>query len=221
MVLELYIDWISQPCRAVAMLLMDNNVEHQVHEVAIMKGETKGDAYKQVNPSGQVPSIVDDGFHLGESHTIMRYLCASRNLPDHYYPSDIKKRAKVDYWLDWHHMNLRHGSLRLIRANIFGPIRNFSQQTIDELRKEGADVLKSSLTFMDEALGKNNYIAGENQISIADIALACEVAMLPISGASYEGYPNVQAWLKRLSTEIKSWPQANAVLDQYLASKSK
>ena len=108
MVLDLYIDWISQPCRAVAMLLTDNNVEHQVHEVSIMKRETQGAAYKQVNPSGKVPSIVDDGFHLGESHTIMR-LCASRNLPDHYYPNDIKQRANADYWLDWHHKNLSHG----------------------------------------------------------------------------------------------------------------
>jgi len=221
MVLDLYIDWLSQPCRAVSMLLMDNNVEHQVHEISIMKGETQGAAYKQINPTGKVPSIVDDGFHLAESHTIMRYLCASRNLPDHYYPEDIKQRAQVDYWLDWHHMNLRHGSLRLIKANIFGPIKQYSQQTIDELRKEGDDVLKSSLSFMDENLGKNNYIAGGNQLSIADIALACEVAMLPVSGASCEGYPNIQAWLKRMSTEIKSWHQANALLDQFLASKKK
>ena len=104
---------------------------------------------------------------------------------------------------------------------MFGPIRKYSQQTINDLQKEGDDVLKSSLSFMDETLGKNNYIAGGNQISIADIALACEVATLPVSGASCEGYPNVQAWLKRISTEIKSWHQANAVLDQFLASKKK
>ncbi|CAF3140458.1 unnamed protein product [Rotaria socialis] len=221
MVLELYIDWISQPCRAVAMLLMDNNIEHQVHEIGIMKGETRGAAYKQVNPSGKLPAIVDDGFQLGESHTIMRYLCASRNLPDHYYPSDIKQRAKVDYWLDWHHTNLRHGSIRLIRANIFGPIRNLSQQTIDELRKEGDEVLKSSFSFMDEALSKSNYIAGGNQLSIADIALACEVVTLPIVGASCEDYPNVQAWLNRISTEVKSWHQANTVMNQFIASMKK
>ena len=74
---------------------------------------------------------------------------------------------------------------------------------------------------MDENVSKNNYIAGGNQLSIADIALVCEVAMLPVSGASCEGYPNVQAWLKRPSTEIKSWDQANAVLEQFLAAKKK
>ncbi|CAF1215973.1 unnamed protein product [Didymodactylos carnosus] len=221
MVLHLYIDWLSQPCRAVAMLLMDNNIEHQVHEVSFMKKETQSAAYKEVNPAGKLPSIVDDDFHLGESHTIMRYLCTSRNLPDHYYPNDIKQRAKVDYWLDWHHLNLRHGSLCLIKANFFGPIKQLPQQTIDELRKEGDNVLKVALGFMDETLGKNNYIAGGNQISIADIALICEVTALPVAGASCEDYPNVQAWLKRTSTEIKSWDQVNMVFNQLLASRKK
>lgn len=221
MVLDLYVDWLSQPCRAVAILLMDNNIEHELHEVNILQGETRGADFKQVNPVGKVPAIVDDGFHLGESHTIMRYICATRNLPDHYYPKDPKQRAQVDYWLDWHHSNLRHGSVRLIRAYIFGPMRNFSQQTIDELVKEGDEVLKSSLTFMDETLSKSKYIAGGNEISIADIALVCEVAMLPIVGASCENYPNVQTWLQRIASEIKSWKQANAKLDQFLASQKK
>ena len=221
MVLDLYIDWISQPSRAVAMLLMDNNIEHELHEVDIFKGQTQDADFKQVNPGGKVPAIVDDGFHLGESHTIMRYICATRNLPDHYYPKDEKQRARVDYWLDWHHSNLRHGSVRLIKAYILGPKKNFCQQTIDELIKEGDEVLESSLTFMDETLAEREYIAGDNQISIADIALACEVAMLPIVGASCENYPNVQTWLERVSSEIKSWKQANAKLDQYLASQEK
>lgn len=221
MVLQLYLDWISEPCRAVAILLLENNVEHQVHEVDVVRGGTHTDTYKQINPAGKVPSIVDDDFSLSESHTIMRYLCVSRNLPDHYYPSDLKQRAKVDSWLDWHHTNLRHGAIRLIKANIYGPIKNLSQETIDELRKEGDAVLKSSLSFMEEALSKETYIAGGNQFSIADIAIACEVAMLPVFGASSEGYPGVQAWMNKLSTEIKSWNQANTKLDQYLASKKK
>ncbi|CAF3415111.1 unnamed protein product [Rotaria sp. Silwood1] len=221
MVLHLYIDWLSQPSRAVAMLLMENNIEHQVHEISCMQGETQSAEYKQVNPAGKVPSIVDNDFHLDESHTIMRYICVSRNLPDYYYPNDIKQRARVDYWLDWDHMNLRHGSMCLIRANLLAPIKKYSQQTIDELRKEGDAVLKSSLSFMEEAMSKNNYIAGGNQLSIADIALACEVIMLPIADASYKAYPNIEAWLKRLSTEIKCWYQVNAKLDQFLASKGK
>ncbi|CAF1518705.1 unnamed protein product [Adineta ricciae] len=220
MVLQLYTDWLSEPCRAVGILLLENNIEHDVHELDVLKGETHTDSYKKINPVGKIPSIVDDDeFHLGESHTIMRYLCESRKLPDHYYPKDIKQRCRVDFWLDWHHTNLRHAALRLIRANVFGPMRNLPQTTIDESRKEGETALQSSLTFMEETLSKNNYLAGGKQLSIADIALVCEVVMFPVYGASTDGYPHVETWLKRLSTEIKCWNQINAKLDQFLASK--
>ena len=40
-------------------------------------------------------------FNMFESHAMMKYICASRNLPEHWYPlgnSDeaIRKRAKMD-----------------------------------------------------------------------------------------------------------------------------
>ena len=40
----------------------------------------------------------------------MRYLVQQYKLSDHWYPSDPKKRAKVDEYLDWHHLNLRRGA---------------------------------------------------------------------------------------------------------------
>ncbi len=32
-------------------------------------------------------------WHLAESHTIMKYLAQTRNVPDHWYPKDAKARA--------------------------------------------------------------------------------------------------------------------------------
>lgn len=40
----------------------------------------------------------------------MRYLVSKYNLPDHWYPSNIERRAKVDEYLDWHHTNTRAGA---------------------------------------------------------------------------------------------------------------
>jgi len=47
-----------------------------------------------------------EDFLLGESHAIMRYICDSRGL-DKYYPKDMKKRAKVNEYLDSHHSDMR------------------------------------------------------------------------------------------------------------------
>ena len=46
--------------------------------------------------------------NLGESHTIMRYLALTNNAGD-WYPTDLRKRAKVDEYLDMHHSSLRAG----------------------------------------------------------------------------------------------------------------
>ena len=40
----------------------------------------------------------------------MRYLVQKHQLPDHWYPSDLEKRAKINEYLDWHHQNLRVGA---------------------------------------------------------------------------------------------------------------
>ena len=43
------------------------------------------------------------------SHAIMRYLFSKYKAPDHWYPSDPQRRAKVDEALDWFNGNLRCG----------------------------------------------------------------------------------------------------------------
>ena len=40
----------------------------------------------------------------------MKYLAAKHSVPDHWYPKDIEKRAKIDEYLSWHSGNLRRGA---------------------------------------------------------------------------------------------------------------
>ncbi len=61
----------------------------------------------------------DDGFVVYESHTILRYLATSRKVASHWYPQDLKKRTRIDMYLDWHHTNLRPYDSRLLRCLCF------------------------------------------------------------------------------------------------------
>ncbi|KAH8940814.1 hypothetical protein BDL97_14G004300 [Sphagnum fallax] len=121
--LTLYVDLLSQPCRAVTIFCRVNEIEADVQIVSLWKKETREPPFLAINPLGQLPAIDDGGFTLSERfnltsvswmlhpvvfprHTIMRYLAATRKVADHWYPEDLEKRACVDRVLDWHFGNL-------------------------------------------------------------------------------------------------------------------
>lgn len=66
MVLELYLDLLSQPCRAIYIFAKKNNIPFQMHTVELRKGEHLSDAFARVNPMKKVPAMKDGGFTLCE-----------------------------------------------------------------------------------------------------------------------------------------------------------
>ena len=85
---------------------------------------------------------------IAESHAMMRYLAVSRGCADHWYPSDIRKRAKVDEYLDQHHNFLRQGCGTYCFKKLFGPIitgRNYEDKELDF----HIVALRRSLTLME------------------------------------------------------------------------
>ena len=81
----------------------------------IFKGEHLTKEFEEINPDKKVPALVDGKFSLFESHSILRYLCNSRNVADHFYPkTDFKKRAVIDCYLDWHLTNTRQYCAKLV-----------------------------------------------------------------------------------------------------------
>ena len=74
----------------------------------------------------KVPALTDklaDGsiFKLFESNAMLSYLSESKGVADHWYPKDHQKRAKVNEYLHWHHLNLRHGAEGFMVQRFFNP----------------------------------------------------------------------------------------------------
>ena len=61
------------------------------------------------------------------SSAIMKYLVKKYNLPDHWYPKDHQKRAKVDEYLSWHAANVRQG----VGSHFFYKVANWEDQPAD------------------------------------------------------------------------------------------
>lgn len=88
---------LSSNAQKVRLMLDTIGAPYELREVPFEVD--RADWHVAVNPMGGIPAIVDDGFELAESNTILRYL-AVRDGRDDLYPQDARDRAQVDWVLD-------------------------------------------------------------------------------------------------------------------------
>ena len=199
--LILFGDYASQPTRAVYIFCTMNKIPFTFKEVRVLKLEQYSTEFKKINPNAKVPAISDQGgrINIFESHTILRYLHESRQCADHWYPKDLRKRAKVDEYLDWHHNGLRLGA----GGYVFR--KYVSLATGKPAPKEAIDesllIIKKALTLMETYWLKDPkqlYLIG-NEITLADLSAACELAQInPLKLVQEKDFPKVFAWLNRM-----------------------
>ncbi|KAI6652702.1 Glutathione S-transferase theta-2B-like [Oopsacas minuta] len=190
--LKLFTDPISQPCRAVMILLDINKIQFETVLIQILKGEHKtNQELKAVNPNCLIPALLDGTFSLYESGAILRYICNTRPVADNWYPKDPKIRAKVDQYLDWHHSAIRISTVWFLAQYVSK--KPPSDPEIVKVKEK----LVASLTILDShTLKENKFIAGEN-ISIADLQLLCELSEFWIVNKNiYAGFQRIEEWVK-------------------------
>ncbi|KAI4462914.1 glutathione s-transferase n-terminal domain [Holotrichia oblita] len=207
MVLTVYIDLLSQPCRALYITLKLHNVTFKPQYISIEKGEHRTSEFTQnISRFNKLPVIDDDGFKLTESVGILRYLAKTKTIRDSYYPQDAKKQARVDEFLEWHHTNLRslcspYFIRKWILPKFFGKVT-----PADKLRP----YFNQMVACLDnmERLWLNSdglYIIGD-QLTAADIWAACEIEQLTMTGYDPKiGRPKLAAFLERVRNETNPY----------------
>ena len=78
-------------------LVYQLGLEDQVQflPVDFSKGENKSDWYLALNPLGQIPTLKDGDFGLGEGTAIQSYILHKTGYHGDFLPSDLKQRARV------------------------------------------------------------------------------------------------------------------------------
>lgn len=193
--LELYVDPISQPVRAVMAFCEFNKIPATLKPMRIFRGDTFSEEFRKINPSGLLPFLKDGDLGLIESHAIMRYLASTQKVDDHWYPADPKIRAKVDQYLDWHHLNTRTAANWLRAKNNIpgqGGLRTYDEEVEKKL-------LDATLNHIEnEFLSKTEFIATDGKPSIADLSAACELIQLELASFDFGKYPKIGRWLCKL-----------------------
>ncbi|EMP32140.1 Glutathione S-transferase theta-1 [Chelonia mydas] len=200
--LELYLDLLSQPCRTVYIFAKKNNIPFEFKHVELFKGQHYREEFGKVNILKKVPALKDGVFTLAESTAILLYLSRKYNTPDHWYPSDIQKRARVDEYLSWHHTNIRANAPKTLWIKVLIPL--FTGQTLPpEKLQEVMDELAISLKqFEEKFLQDKPFILG-SEISLADLVAIVEL-MQPIGVGCdiFEDRPKLSEWRNRVEEAV-------------------
>ncbi|XP_053862245.1 glutathione S-transferase theta-1-like isoform X1 [Malaclemys terrapin pileata] len=200
--LELYLDLLSQPCRAVYIFAKKNNIPFEFKHVELFKGQHYREEFGKVNILKKVPALKDGVFTLAESTAILLYLSRKYNTPDHWYPSDTQKRARVDEYLSWHHTNIRGNAGKALWIKVLIPL--LTGQTLPpEKLQEVMDELAISLKqFEEKFLQDKPFIVG-SEISLADLMAIVEL-MQPIGVGCdiFEDRPKLSEWRNRVEEAV-------------------
>ncbi|XP_074055913.1 glutathione S-transferase theta-2-like isoform X2 [Macrotis lagotis] len=176
--LELYLDLISQPCRAVYLFAKANRIPFEVKPIELLQGQHLTDDFAKVNSVKRVPVLKDGDFTLAESVAILHYLSQKYKTPAHWDPSDLQAKARV-----------------------LGPLIDI------HVPKEKVDrniaFMNRSLQHLEQKFLKDKPFLTGDQISLADL-LALEELMQPVSCGFdvFEGRPKLAVWRKRVEATL-------------------
>lgn len=212
--LTLYGFHLSQPTRAVAMLLQANNIPYELKKVNATKGETRTAEFLAINPTGAVPYITDDKVGgLAEHGAILTYLCELHKLTS-WYPNDPVIRGRIQFWINWNHTNTRHGTMGILVGHLFPD--KFAAG-VDAATKK----YTRSIKFIEKQLVPGKYLAGTDKPSIADLSVITEIDQLnkeAFGFFDFTPYPKVSDWLKLVADNVSSY---KAVYDPVILAGQK
>ena len=152
-------------------------------------GKTRSPEFMMKNPAHLTPMMEGDGLPRGvmfESCAIMQYLCNHHHL-HHFYPTAPAERAMIDSAMFY-----IVGTLYPYLARATYPALGFPQyagevgasdaepHAKEAARKAAADALAEPLDVLNKFFRSGKPFIGGDQISIADIRLACTLEFLPI-----------------------------------------
>lgn len=149
--------------------------------------------YLAMNPNGLVPTLIDDGFVLWESHAIVRYL-AGRHAPNVLYPDDRQRRALANQWMDWCHTTVNPA----IRAVFWGLVRTPPEERDLEAIARSRDETEQVMGLLDEHLSRAAFVTGDS-FNMGDIpvgVMAYRWFNLEIERAEY---PHLARWYQNLT----------------------
>ena len=210
MSLVLYGIPLSPFVRKVDVCLREKGVEFELESVSIMP---MPDWFKEISPARRIPVLRDTSVGqegalgtIPDSSAICAYL--ERIHPETpLYPSDPFEYARALWYEEYCDTEL----IAQIGPGIFRAIQfpRFSgdEPDLDKARHVWREKLPPLFDYLEGEIGDREFLAGD-QLSIADISLACHMVQLDLVAGlpSAEKWPSLVAFVERMKARPSFGP---------------
>ncbi|KAG5676005.1 hypothetical protein PVAND_005860 [Polypedilum vanderplanki] len=183
----LYHNIHSPPSRMCYLTARNLDIDLEIRDLDILKGEQNSGEFLKINPMHQVPTLVHDGFVVTEARAIIMYLATIAESP--LYPiNDLKLKTLIDSRLFFDATNCSFAV-----KNFAFPILRKGMKTVPTITR---DSLKTLLANLEVLLENSKCFAGD-EMTIADFSFLSNVATIKQLGADFSIYPKLNDWYER------------------------
>lgn len=188
--LEIFGDSRSGNCYKLQLACAQLGIDYRWHEIDVMSGETRTEAFLAMNPNGKVPVMrLPDGRYLSESNAILYYLADGTALAGR----DVFERANILRWMFFEQYSHEPylAVVRFIVRFLGDPPERRAE--VEARRKQGY----RALDVMERVLTDHPFMA-EDRYTIADIALYAYTHVAADGGFDLGRYRRIRDWLDRV-----------------------
>jgi glutathione S-transferase len=159
-------------------------------------GRNNEPAYLSMNPTGKIPTLVDDDFELWESNSILRYLALQYGAGSPLYPAEPRLRASIDRWLDWSLSTLQPAE----RPVFWTLVRTPPEQRDAARLAEDIRTVTALWQMLDTHL-QGRFFLESDKFTLADIVIgAYAKRWFGLDGVERPPLPNLERWYSRIAT---------------------
>lgn len=193
--IQLYNYDLSVNCYKQRLMLALLDVDYESIPVDFFPGwEHKSAEFKEINPLGHIPVIVDGDYSLRDAHAILVYLAAKYDPARRWYPADKPELiGEVAQWMLFAEGTTNTASAARLHDNLG---YEFDVAALRAGAHRLFRVLDEHLWFRErEGL---DWVCRAEHPTIADIAIFPDVMLSEEGGISRLPYPALRRWTERV-----------------------
>lgn len=159
-------------------------------------GASRSDAFREINPMGEAPVLVDGDIILTQSGVIQTYLTEKTRVFGGETPEESREVLRWILW-DNHKLSSQAGMVRF-QMNYLPPEKR-SQEVIGFIQGR----LRAALRVLDAHLTQRDWIVGRG-VTNADLTCCGYLFYEEPFGFARAEWPAIDAWLYRIET-LPGW----------------